>query len=119
MIWSNGQAMNRELRRTGRKSVQTRSVLPGSGVVRGAIVDVSAGGVGLLSESSIAVGKQLHLAFEVDGGPISLVGEVRWTRRHAGNAFESGVKVMRIDVESQQRLVQLTQQSEAHPDLAA
>jgi hypothetical protein len=103
------------VRNTNRSFVKGHPLRSSSGHVRGAVVDVSGAGVRLSSEGAVIVGKQVHVAFDSAQGPIELVGEVRWTRRHVGTAFHSGVKVTRIDGISLDRLQQLSARGEDQP----
>lgn len=47
----------------------------------GRITDLSGIGLFVSTRRLIPVGKQVHLEFELDTGPVEAVGEVRWQAR--------------------------------------
>lgn len=70
-----------------------------STVLRGDILDVSNTGLCLGLDAALDRGRELHLEFDLAGGRVEAVGEVRWTVEKGGRV-ELGVRFVRISAES-------------------
>jgi uncharacterized protein (TIGR02266 family) len=69
--------------------------------LRGRISDLSSSGLFLVTKQFIAVGKQVHVEFDLPTGKVDAVGEVRWLAR--GNEVPEqgmGIRFLRLSAAS-------------------
>ncbi len=90
-----------------RVACQARFLGATSTTLRGDIVDVSSSGLCLSVDAALERGRELHLEFDLPGGKVEAVGEVRWVVERDGRA-ELGVKFVRISSESLAVIAQAT-----------
>jgi uncharacterized protein (TIGR02266 family) len=63
----------------------------------GRITDLSGTGLFLATQQFIALGKQVHLEFELPTGKVEAVGEVRWVARGEGVPEQGlGIRFLRL-----------------------
>lgn len=88
-----------ELRTTRRIACRARFTAATSTVLRGEVMDVSSTGLCLVLDAELERGRQLHLDFELPGGRVEAVGEVRWVLARHGQ-FELGIRFVRIPTDA-------------------
>jgi hypothetical protein len=88
-----------ELRTSRRVTCHARFLGVAATVLRGEVVDVSTTGLCLSLDSSLERGRELFLEFDLPGGRVDAVGEVRWVVEKAGRV-ELGIRFVRISAES-------------------
>ncbi len=71
-----------------------------SSVVTGEVQDLSPTGMCLLTETTLAPGRELHFHFELASGVVEVVGEVRRVVDAEGGLNKIGIRFSRIPIES-------------------
>jgi hypothetical protein len=84
-----------ELRTTRRIACRARFTAATSTVLRGEVMDVSSTGLCLVLDAELERGRQLYLDFDLPGGRVEAVGEVRWVISRHGQ-YELGIRFVRI-----------------------
>lgn len=87
---------NRNQRRVHCKA---RLVGATSTVLYGDLIDISATGLCIVGDTALERGRELHLEFELAGGKVEAVAEVRWAIVKNGR-HELGLRFVRISAES-------------------
>jgi len=87
-----------ESRRQQRVSVNAQFRGGGASTnLHGQVTDLSASGIFLATTSFLAVGKQVHLEFDLPTGKVEAVGEVRWVARGSAVPLQGmGIRFLRL-----------------------
>lgn len=87
---------NRDHRRVHCQARLRGAITP---VLYGDLVDLSPTGLCLVADTALERGRELHLEFELQGGTVDAVAEVRWAVVKDGR-HELGLRFVRISAES-------------------
>lgn len=91
-----------------RKRIATAATVMTAGrLVDAVAVDVSPGGLKLVSSSPLTVGARIEVALILDGEVLDVVARVRWVAAHGAVHHAAGLAFEALDVESRAHLATL------------
>lgn len=101
--------MTDELRNTKRYPCKARFFAAGAAqTFRGEVQDVSDTGLSMVTNVSLAKGKDLHIEFELPTGRVEAVVEVRWMKTREDGMNELGLRFIRLPEESSRAITAAT-----------